>query len=82
MQKSENKIKPMYSWGDSDEEYGLFRNDLKKIRDEEIVDVDEAEDEFEFEQHSKIISRQSKKRTLKNFLRRKAEFFRRHKYLY
>jgi hypothetical protein len=49
MQKSENKIKPMYFWSDGYEEHGMFRNNLKKIREDELVDVDENEEnEFVF----------------------------------
>lgn len=51
MQKSENKIKPMYFWSDGYEEYGILRPDHKKIREDELTAaVDETEEnEFVFE---------------------------------
>ena len=71
MQKSENKIKPMYFWSDGYEEHGIFRNDLKKIREDELAAaVDSTEEsEFVFEPVTTVTNRQSKRRKLKNFLK-------------
>ena len=70
MQKSENKIKPMYFWSDGYEEHGIFRNDLKKIREDELVEVESIEEnEFIFESPPPVTNRQAKRRRLKNFLK-------------
>ncbi len=54
MQKSENKIKPMYFWSDGYEEYGILRPDHKKIKEEELAAaVDDKEDEFLFQSTAK-----------------------------
>lgn len=73
MQKSENKIKPMYFWSDGYEEYGILRPDHKKIKEDELsADVnDKEENEFVFEPTNKAINKQIKlkKRRLKKFLK-------------
>lgn len=61
MQKSENKIKPMYFWSDGYEEYGILRPDHKKIKEDELeADVDESENEFIFESIDKVLNKQNK----------------------
>lgn len=75
MQKSENKIKPMHFWSDGYEEHGIFRNDLKKIREDELAAaVDSAEEnEFVFEPVVLVANRQAKRRKLRNFLKSKVQ---------
>jgi hypothetical protein len=74
MQKSENKIKPMYFWSDGYEEYGILRPDHKKIKEEELAaDVDDKEDEFVFDPVIKKTNRQAKRRKLRNFLKSEAQ---------
>jgi hypothetical protein len=74
MQKSENKIKPMYFWSDGYEEYGILRPDHKKIREDELVEVAETEEnEFLFEPLDTVSVRQIKKRKLKRFLKSKVQ---------
>ena len=74
MQKSENKIKPMYFWSDGYEEYGILRPDHKKIREYELAaDVDNTESEFLFEREIKKTNRQIKRRKLRNFLKSRVQ---------
>jgi hypothetical protein len=69
MQKSENKIKPMYFWSDGYKEFGILEPDHKKIKEDELVDANEEESEFIFEPTIKISNRQTKRRKLRNFLK-------------
>ena len=70
MQKSENKIKPMYFWCDGYREYGILQPDHKRIKEDELLaDVDEIENEFVFEPVKKVSNRQLKRRKLRNFLK-------------
>jgi hypothetical protein len=72
MQKSENKIKPMYFWSDGYKEHGILDPDYKKIKKEELsADIsDTDENEFVFESSAvKVTNRQTKRRKLRNFLK-------------
>ena len=74
MQKSENKIKPMYFWSDGYDEYGILGPTPKKpIKDELEADVDDSENEFIFESLDKVSVRQTKKRKLKRFLKSRVQ---------
>ena len=73
MQKSENKIKPMYFWSDGYKEYGILEPDPKKIKEDELVDVDCAENEFLFERTIIKTNKQQKRRQLRNFLKSKVQ---------
>jgi len=74
MNKSENKIKPMYFWSDGYEEYGIFRPDHKRLlKDELEADVDDKADEFIFEPADKVSIRQAKRRKLRRFLKSKVQ---------
>ena len=63
----------MYFWSDGYEEYGILRPDPKRIRDEELVDVNGEENEFVFEPVAKASNRQDKRRKLRNFLKSKVQ---------
>lgn len=80
MQKSENKIKPMYFWSDGYEEYGILRPDHKKIKEDELeIDVDEKEEEFIFEpiklvkKKKKMSAKEEFKRWFKSHLERQRQ---------
>lgn len=81
MQKSENKIKPMYFWSDGYEEYGILRPDHKKIREDEFAAaVDSTEEnEFVFEpikaikKKKKISAKQEFKRWFRAHLERQRQ---------
>jgi len=74
MQKSENKIKPMYFWSDGYKECGILEPDPKKIKEDELSsDADEVETKFIFEPADKVSVRQIKKRKLKKFLKSKVQ---------
>lgn len=76
MQKSENKIKPMYFWSDGYEEHGMFGSDLKKIREDELAaDVDDKAEEFVFEPVDRALNKQSKikKKKFKKLLKSRVQ---------
>lgn len=81
MQKSENKIKPMYFWSDGSDEYGILGPTPKKpIKDELEADVDNVENELEIENKGKFIKRSIKRRSLKAFLKKKVSLIMNGKY--
>ncbi len=82
MQKSENKIKPMYFWSDGYKECGVLEPDPKKIREEELVDVtDDNVSEYVFEhpparkKKRKISVEEEFKRWFRAHLERRKHYF-------